>query len=198
MFIAILAIIILGSSICYAGYQFSLIVKQRTTGVAPITTPVVNSAATIAINPTPTVGTIPTVALTATPTPTDCPTNSSNPTITSISQFLPTQNQTITISGTGFGTQPPFTNATSWYLSIEDVTDSNWQAGYGHDSVGVNVSVWTNCQIVITGFTGYYGAVGGDCNGCVWQFSPGDTVNISVGNVQSGVWSAQFTTTVGS
>jgi hypothetical protein len=105
---------------------------------------------------------------------------SSAPTIFSVSQFLPIPNQEIVISGKGFGTQAPYTNATSNYLSVNDASDSNWQAGYGHDWVTMSVSVWTDNQIVITGFSGTYGTYG-------WVYHTGDTVVISIWNPQSGI-----------
>jgi hypothetical protein len=105
-------------------------------------------------------------------------TSSSSPTITSVSQFRATQDQTITISGSGFGTHAPFTNATTLYLAINDVTDSDWEAGYGYDWVTVNVWVWNDSEIVITGLAGYYGQDG-------FVYRVGDTVTISVWNAQS-------------
>jgi hypothetical protein len=101
------------------------------------------------------------------------------PTIISVSQFLPAQNQEIIISGNGFGTLAPYTNTTSNYLLIEDVTNSDWGAGWNGDWVTVSVSVWTDNQIVITGFAGSYGTNG-------WVFRTGDNVVISVWNPQSG------------
>jgi hypothetical protein len=114
---------------------------------------------------------------------------SSPPMIVSVSQFLPTQNQTITISGRGFGTYPPFVNHTSDYLKILDAS-INWSAGYSADgyrgdSVTISVSSWTDSQIVITGFSGAYGQMG-------LAFNAGNNVTIYVWNPQTGAGPAAF------
>lgn len=135
-----------------------------------------------------------------TPTPTSPP----YPVISSVSQFRPTQDQAITISGSGFGTQTAYADADSNYVRIEDVTDGHWEAGYTNgvhgtpNRVTVSVSVWTDRQIVIAGFHGAYGANQHSpvCPACVFQFSTGDTVMISVWNPQSDAGPATYTLTV--
>jgi hypothetical protein len=105
----------------------------------------------------------------------------------SVSSITSAQNQTIIITGSGFGTQQPFsTNTLPNCLNIEDIT-GQWGAGYGNDTVGVIVSSWTDSRIEITGFTNY---------GDSWIFRPGDQVFIAVWNPQTHVGPALFTTTV--
>jgi eukaryotic-like serine/threonine-protein kinase len=118
----------------------------------------------------------------ATPTPASTPA----PKIMSVSPIIPAQFQTIIITGSGFGTHQPFTNTTSNYLLLQDIT-GGWNAGYQHDVVGVTVSAWTDNRIEITGFQ-YYGGP--------WTFRPGDQVVIAVWNPQTHAGPARFTTTV--
>jgi len=93
------------------------------------------------------------------------------PVITSVSAITPQQTQTITITGSGFGTNPPF-SGTSDYLGIWDVTAGNWSAGYGEDAVTVAVNSWTDTQIVLTGFGGFYGSG--------YRFANGDSLTLNI------------------
>jgi hypothetical protein len=74
---------------------------------------------------------------------------SSGPLITSVSPILPQPNQTITISGTGFGTQQPY-SGDSLYIRITDVT-SQWNAGFTGDSpadfVTLGIASWADALI---------------------------------------------------
>ncbi|MCL4498605.1 MAG: IPT/TIG domain-containing protein [Deltaproteobacteria bacterium] len=96
------------------------------------------------------------------------------PKIFSVSPIYPTNNQRIVIRGTGFGIHIPF-NGDSRFIRIYDVT-RGWNAGWSGNFVTINVSSWTNSEIVINGFTGSYG--GG------WSFEPGDQVEVMVWNPQ--------------
>jgi uncharacterized repeat protein (TIGR02543 family) len=115
--------------------------------------------------------------------------------ITNVSPFAPTGTQTITISGSGFGTQSPF-DGDSAFLAIQDLT-GNWEAGNAPDGnlVTVSVSSWTDNQIIISGFTGDYGISGGIYN---WNFELGDYLTIEVWNPQSGQGPATYGIIVGS
>jgi len=101
------------------------------------------------------------------------------PTITSISKVTAQRFQTITITGTGFGTMQPY-NGDSNFLAFNDGT-AGWQAGYAPDgnAEGLIVNSWTDTQIVLGGFSGNFGE----------QFLPDvkDKIWISVWNPQSGV-----------
>ncbi len=86
------------------------------------------------------------------------------PVVTMVSPIVPQQFQTITITGSGFGTMPAY-NGNSSYIRITDLT-SGWSAGnsescgpiYGcPDPVTLAVSSWTDSQIIIIGFTQGYG-----------------------------------------
>ena len=109
--------------------------------------------------------------------------------IASVSSIFPQQMQAITISGSGFGSQNAF-NGTSKYLKIHDDT-ANWDAGYNGDFINVNVSQWTDTQIVIINFTGAYGL-------SEWKLNDGDKLTISVWNAQTGNGPVTTDVTVGS
>ena len=57
---------------------------------------------------------------------------------------------TITITGSGFGTQAAY-SATRPYIAFDDNSGVVWGAGNGGDAVGLDVTSWTNTQIVIAG-----------------------------------------------
>src|SRR3984885_12107545 len=119
-------------------------------------------------------------------------TGSSTPVLTSVSPIVAQPNQTITLSGSGFGTQTPY-NGDSQYLEIADLT-GNWIAGWinngSPNQVTLNVTSWTDSQIVIQGFTGDYGQNN-------WVLNPGDKIQVSVWNPQSNAGPATQTVTVG-
>ena len=119
-------------------------------------------------------------------------TGSSMPVLTSVSPIVAQPNQTITLSGSGFGTQTPY-NGDSQYLEIADLT-GNWIAGWinngSPNQVTLNVTSWTDSQIVIQGFTGDYGQNN-------WVLNPGDKIQVSVWNAQSDAGPATQTVTVG-
>jgi protein involved in polysaccharide export with SLBB domain len=102
------------------------------------------------------------------------------PQITSVSAILPQKTQTITISGTGFGTQAPYTGDSN-YINLVDST-GNWGAGStenGGNAVTLAVSSWTDSQIVLTGFSAAYGKNG-------WCIKPGDQLSVRVWNANTG------------
>jgi uncharacterized protein (TIGR03437 family) len=109
------------------------------------------------------------------------------PAITAVSSVLPQQNQTITISGSGFGTLNAYSGDSS-YIEISDL-DGQWNAGYGSNLVTLNVTSWTHSQIVIQGFQGSYGQFG-------WSLNSGDYVSIQVWNPQTGAGPTTFVTQV--
>jgi hypothetical protein len=108
--------------------------------------------------------------------------------ITAISSILAQQNQTIVISGRGFGTRTPY-NGNSNYLLIRDVT-RGWNAGWDGDWVHLDVAEWSDAKIVIKGFTGGYGAF-------FWSLQPGDQVEVDIWNPELGTRPATYTTFVG-
>jgi hypothetical protein len=109
--------------------------------------------------------------------------------INSITPIVPQQTQTIVISGSGFGSQNAF-NGTSGFIQIHDYT-TNWDAGFQGDWINLNVSQWTDKQIVIKGFTGAYGL-------SEWKLNAGDKLTISVWNAQGGSGPATYNVTVSS
>jgi hypothetical protein len=115
----------------------------------------------------------------------------SGPVLTFVGSIAPQPTQTIMLTGSGFGTQNPY-NYDSHYLEIADLT-GNWTAGWinngNPNQVTLNVTSWTNTQIVIQGFTGAYGQNN-------WVLHPGDQVQVSVWNPQSGAGPASLTATV--
>jgi hypothetical protein len=109
--------------------------------------------------------------------------NNGGPVIKSATIISSKRNQTITIKGTGFGTQDPY-SGTSPYISIGDKTRS-WEAGYsggGGNVVGLTVSAWTDTEIDIDGFNGQWGGGGGQ-----YVLVNGDVIEISVGNPTKGI-----------
>jgi hypothetical protein len=109
------------------------------------------------------------------------------PIITAVNQISATQNQTIVITGSGFGTMKPYIGDSS-NIEVSDVT-GGWNAGYSSDSVTLNVTSWTDSQIVIQGFQGSYGSFG-------WSLNSGDQIEIQVVNPQAGTGPAIFALTV--
>ena len=110
--------------------------------------------------------------------------------ITMVSPILPQQFQTITITGSGFGTLQAY-NGNSSYIRITDLT-TGWSAGnsescgpiYGcPDPVALAVSSWTDSQIVIIGFTGGYGK---------YTLNTGDHTELFLWNPQTGVGPATY------
>ena len=99
---------------------------------------------------------------------------------TSVSTILPVAKQTITISGSGFGTHAPF-RGDSRFLQLRDITENNWTseatcANGCATGPSVDVRSWTDNQIVLGGFVNGYG--GADV------LHPGDIVRISIANPQ--------------
>jgi hypothetical protein len=123
------------------------------------------------------------------------------PIITSVSPISTLQSQTITISGSGFGTQAAYTGDSS-FIELFDVT-KGWAAGYVgpcyngtsyyggscDDSVTLTVESWTNSSIVLGGFSGAWGSSD-------WTLGSGDEIQIDVWNAQSGAGPAPITTSV--
>lgn len=98
-------------------------------------------------------------------------TTSQSSAITGVSTIRPTQTQTITIRGHGFGQRNPY-NGNSEYISVSNLT-RQWSAGYSGCGVTLNVTHWSDTQIVISGFTGQYGTHG-------WMLYQGDSIQITL------------------
>ncbi|MGD0735214.1 MAG: hypothetical protein ABR976_08710 [Terracidiphilus sp.] len=96
------------------------------------------------------------------------------PRIISVSQILPQQTQTITISGSGFGTESAYAGDSSFIL-FADPTGTPWYAGDAGNPVTLSIASWSDTQIVLTGFTGAYGTDGM----CI---KPGDQLYFKVWN----------------
>ena len=104
-----------------------------------------------------------------------------SPTITSVSKITTAQFQTITIRGSGFGTQAPYTGDSN-FISLEDQTaNPGWQAGYApfNDTVTLIVNSWTNSKIVLGGFSGAWGTHN-------YTLAVGDSEQVEVWNAQTG------------
>jgi hypothetical protein len=112
------------------------------------------------------------------------------PEIAGVSTVAAQPNQTITITGGGFGALPPYVGDSN-YIQITDVT-RGWNAGYapGGDAVTLDVPLWTNSQIIIRGFRGGYGQGS-------WFLTDGDQVLVRVWNAQTGAGPAMCQLTVG-
>ena len=116
----------------------------------------------------------------------------SPPVVTSVSSIAPGPNQTITLVGSGFGSQTAYDGDSS-YIEIADLT-GNWTAGYinngSPNQVTLNITSWTDSQIVIQGLTGAYGQNN-------WVLNLSDKVEVLVWNPQSGAGPATLTVSVG-
>ena len=83
--------------------------------------------------------------------------SAATPKITSISAVTTAKNQTITITGSGFGTHKAYTG-NSPFISFYD-KNKKWEAGYkpDGDTVTLIVHSWTNTKITLGGFAGKWG-----------------------------------------
>ena len=97
-----------------------------------------------------------------------------------------TPTQTFTINGQGFGNLDPY-NGDSPFIEITNVT-SSWNAGFSGgngqtpNGLMLNISLWTDNQIVISGFTGSFPA----------SFQAGDNLTFKIWNVPSGLGPASL------
>ena len=116
------------------------------------------------------------------------------PVITMVSPIVSQQFQTITITGSGFGTLQAY-NGNSSYIRITDLK-SGWSAGnsescgpiYGcPDPVSLAISSWTDSQIIIIGFTGGYGNGKGQ-----YTLNPGDHTELYIWNPRTDVGPATY------
>lgn len=99
------------------------------------------------------------------------------PKITSISKITTAKHQTITITGTGFGTHSAYTGDSN-FISFYDQTKL-WEAGYkpDGDTVTLIVNSWTNTKITLGGFAGKWGTSN-------FTLKVGDKEKIRVWNAQ--------------
>jgi hypothetical protein len=119
-----------------------------------------------------------------------------NPKITRVSRIAPQKFQTITITGSGFGTQNAYTGDSD-FISLLDTTTS-WQAGYEGcllgfcttDTVTLVVNEWTDTKITLGGFSGDYGSNN-------FFLTVGDNEQISIFNPQTSAGPATINITVG-
>lgn len=100
------------------------------------------------------------------------------PKIHSLSKITTGQDQTITITGTGFGTHAPYTGDSD-FIAFNDKT-KGWQAGYTkfNDTVTLIVQSWANTKIVMGGFSGAWGTHN-------YTLSVGDKIQIQVWNAET-------------
>jgi hypothetical protein len=113
------------------------------------------------------------------------------PAIASVSPIAAQRIQTITITGTGFGTQAPY-DGNSSFIVIENLTQ-DWRAGWKDDPrspnyITLNVTSWTDTRIVIAGLTGNWSS---------HQIREGDRIKLQVWNPQTKAGPAAFETRVG-
>jgi len=119
-------------------------------------------------------------ALRAIVSPYHLTTVSTRPDIVSMSAISANETQTITFSGSGFGTQAAYTGS-SLSIKINDMT-SDWQGGWGGDWITLAVASWTDNTITLSGFAGQYGSVYG-------MLHAGDQLAITIWNPQNGIQS---------
>jgi hypothetical protein len=107
--------------------------------------------------------------------------------ISSVSAIHGKHTQTITITGSGFGTNNPY-DGDSDYIDFKDDT-VGWQAGYQGNTITLGVTSWTPDQIVLSGFGGEYGSGN-------FSLNTGDTFTLGVLNPQTELGPATYTNTV--
>jgi hypothetical protein len=118
-----------------------------------------------------------------------------SPVISKVSKISTQQFQTITITGSGFGTHKAYTG-NSDYISLLDKTKS-WQAGYKGcllgfcttDTVTLIVHKWTDTKIVLGGFSGAWGTDD-------YTLNKGDSEQIAVFNPQTSAGPGTATVTI--
>ncbi len=100
------------------------------------------------------------------------------PKITSVSKITTAQHQTITITGSGFGTHSAYTGTTK-FISLDDQT-KKWEAGFSPDldTVTLIVNSWTNTKITLGGFAGKWGTSN-------FTLAVGNKEDIKIWNAQS-------------
>ncbi len=137
------------------------------------------------------------------------PPSQAAPIITSISSISTQEVQTITITGSGFGTQAPYTgDADDIVLADLGSAGGYFTAGFVgtfpgglipgapnpsavDDAVTLVVKSWSDSSIVLGGFSG--------CWGCVstWLLYGGDNIEVFVWNAQTGSGPGSISTVVG-
>jgi len=100
------------------------------------------------------------------------------PKITTVSKITTAEHQTITITGTGFGTHKAYTGTTK-FISLDDQT-KKWEAGFSPDldTVTLIVNSWTNTKITLGGFAGKWGTSN-------FTLNVGDKEDVKIWNAQS-------------
>lgn len=115
-------------------------------------------------------------------------TGTGRPVVTSVTPILPQPHQTIVIQGRGFGNHTYFANTDTPYLAIRD-RSARWAAGRiipgNWDEVMLDVTRWTDTDIIVGGFCGKYGNKG-------WRLRPGDEIEVAVWNPQTGAGPATY------
>lgn len=125
-----------------------------------------------------------------------CAASAQSPKITRVTKIAARKFQTITITGSGFGTQNAYTGDSD-FISLLDTTAS-WQAGYEGcllgfcttDTVTLVVNEWTDTKITLGGFAGEYG-------GNNFFLTVGDNEQISIFNPQTSAGPGTINITVG-
>ncbi len=119
------------------------------------------------------------------------------PEIKKVSTITTQQFQTITITGSGFGKQAPYTGDSNYISFLDTTAQPGWQGGYDGcllgfcttDTVTLIVNSWTNTKIVLGGFSGAWGTLN-------YVLTKGDSVQVSVFDAQTASGPAQVTVTV--
>ena len=122
------------------------------------------------------------------------------PEIKKVSTITTQQFQTITITGSGFGKQKPYTGDSNYISFLDSTASPGWQGGYDGcllgfcttDTVTLIVNSWTNTKIVLGGFSGGWGGA----PPYNYVLNKGDSVQISVFDAQTASGPAQVTVTV--
>jgi hypothetical protein len=107
------------------------------------------------------------------------------PVIDNVTNISTIQDQIITIFGNGFGNLDSY-DGNSPYIEITNLT-LGWHAGYNgspgltHNKITLNVTKWSDNQVIISGFTG----IG-------YKLNVGDNIQIKIWNIPSGEGPAYY------
>lgn len=107
--------------------------------------------------------------------------SSAGPEISGITPVAAQQAQTITITGSGFGTHAAYIGNSS-FIEIVNSSTSGWGAGFLNSDINspvtLSVASWTDSKIVLNGFAGAFGQTGK-------TIRSGDPLQVRIWNAQS-------------
>jgi hypothetical protein len=111
-------------------------------------------------------------------------TNSTEPVISSVQEANTGQNATFIITGSGFGTLPSsdlgYNTTSDFALNYNYNNDGFVQAGHTTNALTMDYKLWTNNEIIVSGFNNAY------YTNLDWSIKPSSQYELIVDNPQSG------------